>query len=121
MSWTILITDDNKIIRNIVRLILENQGHAVFEAVNGLDALSKVNECHPDLIIMDVMMPEMDGLTACKNIKSNEATAKVPIVILSANTSAQNKASGYEAGAEMYLEKPVVPALLNETICNILS
>lgn len=116
MTWKILITDDDPIIRRIIRATLEGNGHITIEAKNGEEALSILSNHHPDLILMDIMMPKMDGLTACKLIKQNHQTNEIPIIIISANASTKDKELGYAAGAEVYLQKPVIPSMLIETI-----
>jgi CheY-like chemotaxis protein len=121
MTWNILITDDDPIIRKIVRLTLECNGHAVIEAVNGEEAIAAAQNHCPDLIIMDVMMPVMDGLTACSTLKNSVHTGDIPIIILSTNASASDKSLGYKAGADMYLQKPVIPSKLNDTINHFLT
>ena len=121
MAWTILITDDDPIIRRILRMTIERQGHSVIEAANGVEALSLLAKHHPDLIIMDVMMPKMDGLTACTKIKQNVEKSDIPIIILSANGTKSDIELGYAAGAEIYLQKPVIPSELYQVICQFLS
>jgi two-component system response regulator MprA len=120
MTWNILVVDDDPAMRLILRDGLEHKGFSVFEAVDGLDSVEKVEHTRPDLIIMDVMMPRMDGLTACRLLKQHEATADVPIIILSADACAENRKAGFEAGAIMYIEKPVKINLLSQTIQELL-
>lgn len=91
--------------RNLVRLMLERDGLIVFEAEDGLDALDKAKVTPPDLIILDVMMPRMDGITACRALRSDARTANIPIIILSAKTHPESVKAGLEAGANEYLSK----------------
>jgi CheY-like chemotaxis protein len=91
--------------RNLVRLMLERDGFVVSEAEDGFDALDKVKESLPDLIILDVMMPRMDGIATCQALRQDAQTAEIPIIILSAKTLPDSVAAGLQAGANAYLSK----------------
>jgi two-component system cell cycle response regulator DivK len=105
----VLVVEDNKDNRDICRTILEWAGHVVVEAVNGAEALPLARDRHPDVIIMDVSMPVMDGLEATKHLKSDSATSGIPIVMFSAHALAPEMWSAMEAGADSYLTKPCEP------------
>ena len=120
MSWSILVADDDPMIRNLLRIMLETANHIVFEAQNGQDAVEKAREIHPDAIILNVKMPEMDGFTACKTLRHDAETAVLPIFILSgqAHLTAVNK--GLLAGANRYLTKPMSRTNLLQNLDEVL-
>ena len=107
MNKTILIVDDDPITINLLQLILKPAGFTTFTAQNGLEALEKVAEYKPDALLLDVMMPIMDGFTVCREIRSQKATAQLPIIILSTSAQARSVQKGMEAGASKYLFKPI--------------
>lgn len=102
-----LVVDDEPMTRDLLRLMLEHANFAVVEAKDGVEALELVKQSLPDLVILDVMMPGIDGLTVCKKMRSDEATADLPIIMLSARTQPEAIEAGLRAGATMYLTKPV--------------
>jgi DNA-binding response OmpR family regulator len=106
--------------RILLRAALERKGFQVVEASDGEAAVKQVFTSPPDLILMDVMMPKMDGFTACQIIRNTESTAHIPIILLSALSSGQHKEKGLESGANLYLTKPVPSAILVETVIGIL-
>src|SRR5215217_8170022 len=99
----ILIVDDEAGLRELVRINLEHEGFAVFQAENGAQCLDMVHESQPDLVIMDVMMPEMDGWEACKRIRE---FSQVPVLMLTARVQSQDIVTGLNSGADDYLLKP---------------
>jgi len=101
----VLIVDDNNEIRKYVRNTFEDRYH-IMEAVNGQEAYDMVLRTIPDLIISDVMMPVMDGLEFCKKIKSNDVINHIPIILLTAKTTDENRIEGLEVGADSYIPKP---------------
>ncbi|MBK8903235.1 MAG: response regulator [Anaerolineaceae bacterium] len=107
MSWSVLVVDDEPLTQDLLRLMLEPAGFRVTGAEHGLEALQKVQESKPDIMILDVMMPHMDGLTVCRKIRSNPQTADLPIVMLSGKTHLNAVEEGMEAGANRYLAKPM--------------
>ncbi len=102
----ILVVDDEPTNRIVCRGCLEGAGYRVREAENGHDALDKIKEKHPDVIIMDVMMPGMDGLECTRIIRSNSETQDIPVIVVSALARTQDIMAGLEAGADEYLAKP---------------
>jgi two-component system, OmpR family, alkaline phosphatase synthesis response regulator PhoP len=121
MSWSILVADDDPMIRNLLRIMLETANHTVFEAQDGSDAIQKAREIRPDAMILNVRMPEMDGITVCKTLRHNEETAVLPILMLSgqAHLTAVNK--GLLAGANRYLTKPMSRTALLQNLDEVLS
>lgn len=107
MSWSVLVVDDEPLTRNLLRLMLEPAGYRVSGAGDGFEALEKVREMQPDIIILDVMMPEMDGITVCRTIRDDREIAGMPIIMLSGKVHRNAIQEGLEAGANRYLAKPM--------------
>lgn len=101
--------------------MLEFAGYDIYEAVDGLDALEKVKLVQPDVILLDVMMPNLDGLEVCRRLRSQPATAKLPIIMVSAKIQVEAIREGLAAGATRYLTKPVSRANLVETIREVVT
>ena len=99
----ILVVDDEELLVKGIRFNLQNDGYEVITGFNGLDAIRLVQEAAPDLIVLDVMMPEMDGLSACSRIRE---FSDVPIILLTAKTDDMDKLMGFDCGADDYLTKP---------------
>jgi len=99
----ILVVDDEELLVKGIRFNLQNEGYEVISGSNGLEALRLAQSQNPDLIILDVMMPEMDGLTACAKIRE---FSNVPIILLTAKTEDMDKLMGFDNGADDYLTKP---------------
>ncbi len=104
---TILIVDDESFNVDYLQQELEDLGYATISATNGQEALAKVAAEAPDLILLDVMMPVMDGFTACRILKNNEATQLIPIIIMTVLRETEDRIKGIEAGADDFLSKPV--------------
>ncbi len=105
----ILAVDDEPHILKLVSFSLRAQGFEVLEATDGLAAVDMAEKEHPDLILLDVMMPALDGYEACRRIKANPATADIPVVMLSAKSQKTEQAAGVDAGALDYICKPFTP------------
>ena len=99
----ILVVDDEALLVKGIRFNLQNEGYQVITGSNGLEALQLVQQEHPDLVVLDVMMPEMDGLTACGKIRE---FSDVPIIMLTAKTDDMDKLLGFDHGVDDYLTKP---------------
>jgi len=117
---SILIVDDEPMTRNLLRLMLERAGFEISEAEDGLKALLTVAENPPDVLLLDVMMPNMDGLTVCEKLRAQAETAVLPIILLSARTSPEAIREGMQAGATRYLGKPISREELIATIRKVL-
>jgi CheY-like chemotaxis protein len=113
---TIMVVDDSPTVRKLIVSKLEKYGHRVISAVDGMDALSKINEDVPDLILLDVTMPRMDGYQLCKVVRSNVATKHVPIVMISGKDGFFDKVRGRMAGSTAYITKPFGPDTLLQTV-----
>ncbi|WP_348823825.1 response regulator transcription factor [Flavobacterium aestuarii] len=108
----ILLVDDEPDILEIVGYNLAQEGYQIVTAVNGKDAIEKARKEIPSLIIMDVMMPEMDGMEACENIRKIPELNNVIITFLTARNEDYSQVAGFDAGADDYITKPIKPKLL---------
>ena len=99
----ILVVDDEELLVKGIRFNLQNEGYEIITGSNGVEAVERARESSPDLIILDVMMPEMDGMTACARIRE---FSNVPIILLTAKTDDMDKLMGFEHGADDYVTKP---------------
>jgi CheY-like chemotaxis protein len=108
-SKTVLLVEDNEDNRTVYRTILEHFGYAVIEARNGEDGIRMAREDHPDLILMDISIPIIDGWEATKILKGEPATAAIPIIALTAHALATDRAKAAEVGCDGYLAKPCEP------------
>jgi diguanylate cyclase (GGDEF)-like protein len=102
----VLVVDDEKNILDIIKFNLEVEGYEVITSRDGEEALRLVQELRPDLILCDIMMPELDGLEVCRRLKADSRTNQIPVVMLSARTQAQDKVASIEAGADDFITKP---------------
>lgn len=121
MSQSVLVVDDEPMARTLLRLMLVRAGFEVSEAENGFDALEKVEGNLPDLILLDVMMPGMDGFTVCQKVRAREETADLPIIMLSAKTDSDSINRGLLVGATKYLTKPISPEELTKHVRSALN
>ena len=109
---TILIVDDEPPILDLVRFTLEDADVRVVEASDGVEALAVARRVRPDLILLDVHMPRLDGFEACRQIRREPSLARTPIVMLTAASQEADRARGRDAGADEYLTKPFSPLAL---------
>lgn len=116
---SVLIVDDNDDIREYLRTILQDK-YQVFEAEDGQKGLALAQEQVPDIIVSDVMMPVMNGLEFCQNVKMNEITSHIPVILLTARALNSHQIEGYKSGADAYITKPFQPDLLLARIGNLL-
>lgn len=120
MDPIVLVVDDEEMTRKLLRLMLERDGFVIVEAEDGLEALEIIKHEMPDIIIMDVMMPNMDGFSACQALRSKPETAEIPIILLSARAQAEAIRAGLSAGANRYMTKPISKPELVQTIRDLL-
>ena len=118
-STKILIVDDDPDIIEILTYNLSNEGYNVKSAVNGVEALKKAKKFIPDIILLDVMMPEMDGIEACSSLREIESLSKSMIIFLSARGEDFTQIAAFDAGADDYINKPVKPKILLKKISSI--
>ena len=109
MPKKILAVDDEKHIVRLVQINLVKEGYEVVTATNGREAVEAANAHNPDLIVMDVMMPEMDGFAALEKLKENPKTANIPVIMLTAKAQDADVFRGWQSGADLYLTKPFNP------------
>ncbi|MBI4902056.1 MAG: response regulator [Acidobacteria bacterium] len=123
IQWrkVILVVDDSLTIRKALSSILEKNEYRVVTAEDGSHALNRLNEAVPDLVLLDITMPWMDGYEVCKNIKGKPLTKKVPVVMLSGKDGLFDKVRGKLAGCNDYITKPFDPEALLKTIRKYLS
>ncbi|MBK7897142.1 MAG: response regulator [Candidatus Promineifilaceae bacterium] len=121
MKNSILLVDDEPNLRELLRHMLEIGGYEVVEAEDGLDALDRLAERTPDLMILDVMMPYLDGVSLCKQLRASAEFASLPIVMLSGKTQYRAVQEGLAAGANRYLCKPITVDELIQTVREVLS
>lgn len=116
----ILVADDEEDIKVILKVYLESTGFEVVTAYDGLDATAVAREKKPDLILMDIMMPVIDGIEVTKQLKADAATRDIPVVMLSAAAQSGMIEKAMEAGAADYISKPFEPDKVKEVIEEIL-
>jgi DNA-binding response OmpR family regulator len=116
----ILVVDDEIYIVHILDFSLGMEGYEVLTALDGEQALEKAHASHPDLIVLDIMMPKLDGYEICRMLKSGEDTRDIPVILLSAKGRNVDQKIGFEVGADDYITKPFSPRKLVERINAIL-
>jgi adenylate cyclase len=107
VKFTVMLVDDDPALRDLLRQMLELGGYTVHEAEDGLDALDKLEEMIPDAMILDVMMPNMDGISLLKVLRQQADTADLPVIIVSGKTQKKAIKDGMQAGANEYMCKPI--------------
>lgn len=118
---TILLVDDEQDILDFLSYNLKKEGYKIFTALNGVDGIKLAKKIEPTLIIMDVMMPLMDGIEACQLIRDNQKIRNQPIIVfLTSRNEDYSQIAGYEAGADDYISKPIRPRLLISKVKSIL-
>jgi two-component system phosphate regulon response regulator PhoB len=117
----VLIVDDEPDTLELIAFNLRNAGYDIVQASDGAEALRKARSAHPDLIILDLMLPEMDGLQVCKLLQADTATANIPVLMLTAKAAEVDRILGLELGARDYVTKPFSPRELMLRVRNLLS
>jgi len=120
MAKKILAVDDEKHILRLVQINLEKAGYEVLTGTNGREALEMVRAEKPDLVVMDVMMPEMDGFEALQKLKADPELAEIPVIMLTAKAQDADVFHGWQSGADLYLTKPFNPTELLTFVKRIL-
>jgi DNA-binding response OmpR family regulator len=113
VAHRLLLVDDEPRIRRVLRLALEDEGYQVAEAANGYDALAALRREPPDVVLLDLMLPDRDGFTVCREIRR---TSDVPVIMVTARTDSHDVVAGLEAGADDYVTKPLVAKELSARI-----
>lgn len=121
MATTVLVVEDDEMVADVMRVNLEAEGFTVVHAPNGAAGLAAVEQERPDLVILDVMMPEVDGWTVLTRLRDNPRTANLPVIMLSAKSMPADQVRGYNLGANGYLPKPFEAAELMEKVRDVLS
>ena len=117
MGKRVLVVDDDRVIQQLLEVNLELEGYEVVAtASDGKEALEKIRELRPDLVILDIMMPKMDGLEVCRRLRADPQLAAIPVVLLSARAQDMDIREGLELGASAYLTKPFDPVELLEVV-----
>ncbi len=106
---TVLVVDDEEDIRSILKYTLEKEGYKVIEASSGNEGLEKLNSSRPDIVILDVMMPDMDGIEVCEQIRRSPNNDDIIICMLTARNEDYSQIAGLESGADDYVSKPIKP------------
>ena len=117
---TILVVEDNPLNLELVSDILEANGYQVLQAINGKEAIEEVEKTQPELILMDIQLPGLDGLTVTGIIKDNPATANIPIIALTAHAMRGDEDKARQAGCDGYISKPIDTRSLPQTIRDFL-
>ena len=120
MSEKILVIDDESDIRFLLKYNLEKEGFTVYEAPNGLEGIQTAKEVHPAVILLDVMMPEMDGIETCEQLRQDSNLNDTMICFLTARGEDYSQIAGLDAGADYYLTKPIKPKVLVSQISSML-
>jgi DNA-binding response OmpR family regulator len=113
MAATVLVVDDDESIRTSLRLLLEDEGHRIEESATGEDALERFGRVQPDVVLIDVMLPGIDGFELCRQLRRN---SDVPVLMLTARGDSHDVVAGLEAGADDYVVKPAVPKELGARV-----
>ena len=116
MGKKILIVEDEESLLKLESILLTTKGYLVQGVTSGLAALEAIDEEAPDLVLLDVMLPKMDGFEVCSRIKQNPATKDIPVVLLTAKKTPEDLARGQQVGADSYVTKPFKSAMVMETI-----
>lgn len=114
----ILLVDDNTTNLQLLRDTLDGYGYKLLAAKNGKTALSIAQKAKPDLILLDIMMPELDGYEVCRRLKDDQATAQIPVIFVTALSDAEDEAKGLTLGAVDYITKPFNPELVRARVRN---
>jgi DNA-binding response OmpR family regulator len=112
----ILIVEDEESLLKLESILLTSKGYEVHGVGDGRAALDAMDTIKPDLVLLDIMLPEIDGFEVCRRIKANEATREIPVIMLTAKKSREDMARGEQVGADWYITKPFKSVMVIETI-----
>lgn len=118
---TVLIVDDEPTIRTLVNAVLDGPGVRTLEAADGPEAMDMIRRYRPDLVLLDVVMPRMDGFTVCQRMRAEESMARTPVLLLTALVQESDHELARRAGADGVVQKPFSPAVLRSTVESILN
>lgn len=118
--WKILVADDDRVSRELIRDVLEEPGRQVLEAHNGREALEMAAEAEPDLVLLDIQMPVLDGYGALRELKRNPRFARLPVVAVTAMAMEGERRSALDAGFDAYMAKPINSVALRELVAQLL-
>ena len=104
---TILIVDDSPVSLSVAGVLLEGNGYRIAVAQNGAEGVQRAQQVLPDLILLDVMMPDIDGFEVCRRLKAGEATSDIPVIFMTAQDSVEDKVKGFKSGGADYITKPL--------------
>jgi twitching motility two-component system response regulator PilG len=113
---TILVVDDSPVVRNLIAGKLQESGYNVLSAANGAEALAVISNATPDLVLLDIAMPKMDGYQVCENIRKNGATKNIPVVLISGKDGYYDENRAQMAGTSSYISKPFGPETLMKAL-----
>ena len=116
----ILLADDDPVVLKYLSILLEKNDYDYITATNGIEAIEKVKTYSPDLILLDVKMPEMDGLEVCKKLKSDSSTQHIPIIMITGSIDKESRVKGLSVGANDFLTKPIDRPELMVRVRNLL-
>ena len=116
MAKTILVVDDDELVRIALNELLKPEGYGVHLVAGGAEALEKLDQNGYDLLMLDIIMPEMDGFELCRKIREREDYRETPIVFLTAKSRDEDRDEGIEAGANLFLSKPISPDKLLQIV-----
>jgi DNA-binding response OmpR family regulator len=121
MRKKVLIVEDNTELLELLRLGLKEAGFAVSTATDGLDALEKARSLEPDVIVLDLVLPELDGFAVCETLKRNRETSAIPVLLVTGLSSEFTRLAGFESGADGYVTKPTTASQIVSKIEECLS
>jgi len=118
---TVLVADDERTIRTLVAAVLDQGGVRTIEAADGTEALDMARRHRPDVVLLDILMPNMNGIDVCRQIRAERALSRTPVIMLTACGQESDQERGQKAGANAFIVKPFSPAVLLQTVLTALS